>query len=56
MNTNPNIDLTLNLDEVNILLSALQEVAAKVANPLTAKITEQAKAQLEPLAPQAEAE
>lgn len=51
MNTNPDIDLTLNLDEVNILLSALQEVAAKVANPLTKKITDQAKAQLEPVAP-----
>lgn len=47
-NKNPSLDLTLTLDEVNAILAALQELPARVANPLTQKISEQAKKQLEP--------
>ncbi len=48
MNKNPELTLVISLDEVNAILTALQEIPAKVANPLTQKITEQAKKQLEP--------
>ena len=40
------INLELTLDEVNALLVALQELPAKVCNPITAKIREQGEAQL----------
>ena len=46
MNENPDLTFVLNLNEANIVLSALQELPAKVANPLTTKITEQAKEQI----------
>lgn len=45
-NQNPEITLTLLLSEVNNILSTLQELPAKIANPLTDKITMQGKAQL----------
>ena len=43
MNKNPDITITLNLNEINSVLLSLQELPAKVCNPLTQKITEQAK-------------
>lgn len=46
MNENPTLTLELALNEINAILNALQELPAKFANPLTAKITEQAKKQL----------
>jgi hypothetical protein len=46
MNENPELTFTLNLNEANMVLAALQELPAKVANPLSQKITEQAKAQI----------
>lgn len=44
-----NITFTLNeltIDEVNAILAALQELPGKICNPLSAKIREQATAQL----------
>lgn len=35
-------------DEANIVLHALQEMPARVANPLTKKLQEQAAEQIEP--------
>jgi len=46
MNENPDLTFTLNLNEANIVLSALQELPAKVANPLSQKFTQQAKEQI----------
>lgn len=36
----------LTIDEANLLLAGLQEMPAKVANPLTQKLQQQAKSQL----------
>lgn len=36
----------LSIDDINIVLAALQEVPAKLSNPLSQKIREQAEAQL----------
>ena len=36
----------LNINEVNIILAGLQELPAKVCNPLTKKLTEQAEQQI----------
>jgi hypothetical protein len=41
---------TFTEDEANMVLSAIQELPAKIANPLTKKVQEQAQAQLEPVA------
>ena len=46
MNQNPILTLNLDLNEINAVLAALQELPGKVCNPLTQKITEQAKAQI----------
>ena len=46
MNENPELNFVLTMQEANIILAALQELPAKIANPLTQKITEQAKPQL----------
>ena len=43
MNQNPDITITLNLNELNSVLASLQELPAKTCNPLTKKITEQAQ-------------
>ncbi len=48
MNKSPELKLILTLEEVNTILSALQEVPAKVCNPLSQKLVDQAKQQLEP--------
>ena len=44
--TNPSLALDLTLGEINAIIAALQELPAKICNPLTAKITEQAQSQL----------
>ena len=44
----------LSLDEVNALLAALQELPAKICNPMTQKIRTQAEAQLQAASPAAE--
>ena len=36
----------ISLDEANILLAGLQELPAKVANPLTQKLQQQAQGQM----------
>ena len=36
----------ISMDEANLILAALQELPAKVANPLTQKIQKQAQSQL----------
>lgn len=40
------LTFTLSISEANTVLAALQELPAKVANPLTAKIQQQAQQQL----------
>jgi hypothetical protein len=42
------INLTLTVDETNAILAALQELPAKLCNPLTKKIVEQAEPQVKP--------
>jgi hypothetical protein len=49
MNQNPELNFVLTMQEANTVLAALQELPAKIANPLTQKITEQAKPQIEQL-------
>lgn len=49
MNENPTLTFELNLNEANAVLAALQELPAKVCNPLSEKITTQAKAQIQEL-------
>ena len=44
--------LKLTEQEVNLVLNALQEIPAKVSNPLTKKIFDQAKEQMPQEAPQ----
>lgn len=51
MNENPTLNFEFDLNEANVILAALQELPAKVCNPLSQKITAQAKAQLEPVPP-----
>lgn len=43
---NKELNFTFTIQEANTLLAALQELPAKVANPLTAKIQQQAQQQL----------
>ena len=47
MNENPTLTIELTLNEANAVLAALQELPAKVCNPISQKIIEQSKAQLE---------
>lgn len=44
------LTFTLTIEEANYILAALQELPAKVCNPLTRNIQEQANAQLQPAA------
>jgi hypothetical protein len=53
-NENPTFNFSLNLEETNAILGSLQELPAKVANPITQKIREQAEAQIKKM--QAEAQ
>lgn len=41
-----NLDFTFDLNEANAILAALQELPAKIANPITAKLKEQAEVQI----------
>ena len=49
MNENPVLNFELTLNEANAILAGLQELPAKICNPISQKITQQAKAQLEPM-------
>lgn len=40
------LNFELTMDEANMILAAIQELPAKVANPLTQKLQLQAKSQL----------
>ena len=55
MNENPTLAFELTLNETNAILAALQELPAKLCNPLSQKITDQARAQLELATEEAEA-
>jgi hypothetical protein len=46
MNQNPTFTFQLNLEETNIILAALQEIPAKVCNPISDKIKAQAQEQI----------
>ena len=46
-NPNPTFTFELNLEEANIILAALQEIPAKICNPLSEKIKAQAQKQIE---------
>lgn len=45
-NPNPTFTFELTLDEANIILAALQELPAKICNPLSEKIKGQAQEQI----------
>lgn len=45
-NQNPTFTFALNLEEANIILAALQELPAKICNPLSEKIKTQAQEQI----------
>lgn len=49
MNQNPTFTLSLTLEETNAVLGSLQELPAKIANPIAQKIREQAEAQIRKL-------
>lgn len=42
------LNFSVSIDELNFVLQALQELPAKVCNPLTNKLIEQTNAQLTP--------
>jgi hypothetical protein len=46
MNENIQLNFVLTIQEANVILAALQELPAKLANPLTQKLTDQAKPQI----------
>jgi hypothetical protein len=45
-NQNPTFTIEINLEETNMVLAALQELPAKICNPLSEKIKTQAQAQI----------
>jgi hypothetical protein len=45
-NQNPTFNIEINLEETNMVLAALQELPAKLCNPLSEKIKSQAQAQI----------
>lgn len=45
-NQNPTLVLSLNLQEVNVIISALQEISYKLADPVLKKLVPQAQEQL----------
>lgn len=49
MNQNPTLNFELTLEEANIVLASLQELPAKICNPLSEKIKQQAGPQIEAL-------
>ncbi len=48
-NQNPEFNFVLNLNETNAILAALQELPARIANPISDKIKTQAQKQIEAL-------
>jgi hypothetical protein len=56
MNPNPTFNFELSLEEANIILAALQEVPAKLCNPISEKIKTQAESQIAAMQPETEAE
>lgn len=52
----PILTLTLTVNEINALLAGLQELPAKVCNPLSQKIQKEAQEQLQKLQPPEQAE
>lgn len=46
MNTIPSLKFEFTIEEANLILTALQEMPAKLANPLTKKISETANEQI----------
>lgn len=53
-NQNPDFNFVLNLNEANAILAALQELPAKIANPISEKIKVQAQEQIAAMKPAAE--
>ena len=51
MNSDPILTLTLSVNEINALLAGLQELPAKVCNPLSQKIQKEAQEQLQAFQP-----
>jgi hypothetical protein len=45
-NQNPTFNFEINLEEANVILAALQELPAKLCNPLSDKIKAQAQEQI----------
>ncbi len=45
-NPNPTFNFELNLEEANVILAALQEIPAKLCNPISEKIKAQAQEQI----------
>jgi hypothetical protein len=56
MNPNPTFNFELSLEEANVILAALQEVPAKLCNPISEKIKTQAESQIAAMQPVTEAE
>jgi hypothetical protein len=50
----PILTLTLSVNEINAVLAGLQELPAKVCNPLSQKIQKEAQEQLQQLQPPTE--
>ena len=48
---NPDFNFVLNLNEANAILAALQELPAKIANPISEKIQAQAQEQIAAMKP-----
>ena len=48
-NQNPTFTFELNLEETNVILAALQEIPAKICNPISEKIKTQAQEQINAL-------
>ena len=55
MNENPTFNFNLTLEDANAILAALQELPAKICNPLSDKIKTQAQAQIAAMQPASEA-
>ena len=54
ISNNTELTLKITIEEANLVLAGLQELPAKVSNPLTMKIQQQAREQLpEPETPEA---
>jgi hypothetical protein len=54
-NQNPTFNFELTLEDANVILAALQELPAKICNPLSDKIKSQAQEQIAAMQQAAEA-